>query len=67
MKARLLKIGVGGSILAAICCFTPVLVWLLAGVGLSAMLVYLDFVLLPALAFFLILTGYALWKRRQVH
>jgi mercuric ion transport protein len=65
MKDHMLKFGIGGSIVAAICCFTPLLVWLLAGVGLSAILGYLDFVLLPALAFFLILTGYALWKRRQ--
>lgn len=65
MKDRLLQIGVIGSIIAALCCFTPVLVILLGAVGLSALTGYLDLVLLPALAFFLALTGYALWKRSR--
>lgn len=63
---RLLRVGLLGSVIAALCCFTPVLVILLSAVGLSAALGWLDFVLLPALAAFLALTGYALWKRRQV-
>jgi len=65
MKNRLLKIGVVGSVLAALCCFTPVLVILFGAVGLSAVVGYLDIVLLPALAIFLAITGYALWKRRK--
>ena len=65
MKNRLLKIGVVGSVLAAVCCFTPVLVILFGAVGLSAVVGYLDIVLLPALAIFLAITGYALWKRRK--
>lgn len=65
MKDRLLQIGVIGSIIAALCCFTPVLVVLLGAVGLSALTGYLDLVLLPALALFLALTGYALWKRSR--
>ena len=60
---RLLKVGIIGTILAALCCFTPVLVLLFGAVGLSALTGYLDIVLLPALALFLIITGYALWKR----
>ena len=52
-----------GTIVAALCCFTPFLVVLLGAVGLSALLGWLDYVLLPALAFFLVITGYALWKR----
>ena len=63
---RLLRVGLLGSVIAALCCFTPVLVILLSAVGLSAALGWLDLVLLPALAAFLALTGYALWKRRQV-
>ena len=51
--------------LAALCCFTPVLVILFGAVGLSAVVGYLDIVLLPALAIFLAITGYALWKRRK--
>ena len=39
---RLLKIGLGGSVVAAVCCFTPLLVVL---VGLSALVGYLDYVL----------------------
>ena len=65
MKDRLLQIGIIGTIVAAICCFTPVLVVLLGAVGFSALIGYLDIVLLPALAIFLIITGYALWKRSK--
>ena len=61
----LLKTGVVGTVVAALCCFTPLLVVLLGALGLSALVGYLDFVLLPALAFFVLLTVYALWKSRQ--
>jgi len=59
----LLTTGIVGTIIAALCCFTPVLVGLLAVVGLSALTGYLDYVLFPALIFFVLLTAYALWKR----
>lgn len=62
---RLLKTGIIGSTVAALCCFTPLLVVLLGAVGLSAVVGWLDYVLLPALAGFLAITGYALWKRRH--
>lgn len=62
---KLLWTGVTGSVIAALCCFTPVLVIALGAAGLSAWIGGLDFVLLPALAFFLALTGYALWKRKR--
>lgn len=62
---RLLQMGIVGSIVAALCCFTPVLVLLLGAVGLSSLAGYLDIVLLPALAIFLVITGYALWKRSR--
>tara|TARA_R110002096_G_scaffold428921_3_gene641162 strand:+ start:777 stop:983 length:207 start_codon:yes stop_codon:yes gene_type:complete len=58
-----LATGVIGTIIAALCCFTPVLVVLFGLVGLSAAVGYLDFVLLPALAFFVGLTMFALWRR----
>lgn len=64
-KDRLLKVGIVGTIIAALCCFTPVLVILFGVVGLSAIVGYLDFVLLPALAILLALTGYALWRKQQ--
>lgn len=56
--------GVVGTVIAALCCFTPILVVLLAGVGLSAVSGYLDYVLLPALGFFVLLTIYAVARRR---
>ena len=62
---KLLGVGLGGSVLAAICCFTPALVLLLGAFGLSAWLAWLDFVLLPALVLFLGLTSYALVRRRR--
>jgi mercuric ion transport protein len=61
----LLKTGIIGTVIAAICCFTPVLVILFGAIGLSAYIGWLDMVLLPSLAIFLILTGYALWKCKQ--
>lgn len=61
----LLKTGIVGSVVVLICCLTPVLVILVAAVGLSAMVGWLDYVLLPALVIFLSITGYALWKRRR--
>lgn len=63
--SRLLKMGVIGAVILALCCFTPVLVVLLGIVGLSAMLGWLDYVLLPALAFFIGLTIYAVWRRQS--
>lgn len=65
---KLLCTGLGGSVIAAICCFTPALVILLGALGLSAVVGYLDYVLLPALAIFVALTIYAalrLWRGRQ--
>lgn len=59
-----LRVGIGGTVIAAVCCFTPLLVVLLGAVGLSAALGWLDYVLFPALAFFVGLTIYALYRRR---
>ena len=67
MKDKLLAAGIVGTVIAALCCFTPLLVWLLAAVGLSAAIAYLDIFLLPALGFFIILTGYALWRRKKAN
>ena len=62
---KLIATGLTGAAVAALCCFTPVLVVLLGAVGLSAMLGWIDYVLLPALAFFVALTGYAVWRRQR--
>lgn len=61
----LLTTGIVGTVLAALCCFTPVLVVLLTGVGLSAAIGYLDVVLLPALGIFVAITLYALWRKQR--
>ena len=55
---RCFKTGVWGSIVAAICCATPVLAFILGLLGLAAFTRYLDYVLLTLLGLFLILTLY---------
>lgn len=62
-EKNLLGVGIVGTVIAALCCFSPVLVVLLGAVGLSAALGWLDYVLLPALAFFIGLTIYAVYRR----
>jgi len=57
---RLLGLGIGGSIVTAICCFTPALAILLGALGFAVWLAWLDYVLVPLLVVFLGLTGYAL-------
>ena len=59
----LLRVSVIGTVLVALCFFTPVLVILLGAVGLVALTSYLDYVLLPALVFFIGLTCYAVWRK----
>ena len=61
---KLLTTGVVGTVVVALCCFTPALVLLLGVIGLSAWMGWLDYVLLPALAIFLGLTVYALLRKR---
>ena len=61
----LVRLGVVGTVLVALCCFTPILVIGLGVVGLSALTGYLDVVLLPALAAFIGLTLYAVWRKRK--
>jgi mercuric ion transport protein len=61
----LLRFGIVGVAIAALCCFTPVLVILAGVVGLSWLVGYLDFVLLPALFFFIGLTVYAYWRSQN--
>jgi len=60
---NLLKIGIVGSVVAALCCFTPILVILFGAVGLASIVGYLDYVLLPSLVIFIGITIYALIKR----
>jgi len=60
---RLFKVGIVGSIISALCCFTPVLVVLFGAIGLSSMLGLIDYIVLPALAVFVLLTIYAMLKK----
>ncbi len=62
-RKRWLWTGLAGSVIALLCCFTPILVVLLGAVGLGALTGYLDYVLLPALAVFLGITVYGLSQR----
>jgi mercuric ion transport protein len=61
----LLKTGLIGSIIAALCCLTPVLAVLLGALGFGWFVGYLDYVLLPVMVIFLGLVGYALWRRAR--
>lgn len=67
MKSKLLVLGLGGTLLAALCCFTPLLPIVLTALGLTGLLgvIYNDAILLPILAGFLILTGYAIWRLKK--
>jgi len=60
---KLLRSGVAGTVIAMLCCFTPVLVILLGFVGLSAIVGGLDYGLFPILFASLGLIGYALYLR----
>ena len=62
---RLLRIGIIGAILTALCCFTPVLVVLFGALGLAALVGYLDYVLFPLLGVFVLLIIIG-WYRRQM-
>ena len=67
MKNRLLVVGSAGTVFAAVCCFTPFLPIVLTALGLTGLLgvVYNDAILLPMLAGFLFLTGYAIWRQSK--
>ena len=64
-EQTLLRFGIVGAVIVALCCFTPILVVLVAAVGLSAITGYLDYVLLPALFIFAGITVYAVWRRNN--
>ena len=67
MKDRkLLRVGLIGTAIAAICCFTPALVLLLGALGLSALVGWwLDLILFPALAVFMAMAAYGFYLRRR--
>lgn len=56
-----------GTVVVALCCFTPLLVIGLGAIGLGAVTQYLDYVLLPALLVMVVVTivAYRRWKQSQ--
>ena len=65
MKSKTTFYGSIGTVLTALCCFTPILVIGLTGLGTVAIISYLDYVLFPLLAFFLVLTGYGIYRNQK--
>ncbi len=48
-SAKMLKTGIAGSLIAAVCCFTPLLVFAFVGVGLSGLVGGIDYVVFPVM------------------
>lgn len=64
-RSRLLATGIIGFVVSMLGCVTPALVALLAAVGISGSMGWLDYFLLPAMAVFAGLAIYALVCRRR--
>ena len=63
---KMLKTGLIGTAIAAVCCFTPLLVVTMGVVGLSSLVGWwLDLILFPALALFMLMAGYGFYRWRQ--
>ncbi|MDH3239616.1 MAG: mercury resistance system transport protein MerF [Alphaproteobacteria bacterium] len=62
---RQLTLWTAAAGVTGLCCFTPLLVVALGAVGLSAWLVWLDLVLLPALILFLTLAVLAYFRLQR--
>ena len=65
-RKALLKTGVIGTAVAVVCCFTKLLVVVMAALGLATFTGYLDYVLLPSLALFVGITAYAFFLKKAV-
>jgi mercuric ion transport protein len=64
-KNIVLRTGIIGSIITAICCFTPTLVVIFTAIGLTALVVYLDYILFPLLAIFLGMMIWGIYKHKN--
>ena len=62
---KLLRIGGIGTVVTAVCCFTPILVVALSALGLVRTIAYLDLVLFPMLFMFILLLSVALFTRMR--
>ena len=64
-NSRLFRVGIIGSVIAAICCFTPLFVFLLGLLGFASLIGYLDYILFPVLAIFVGISIYAYSKEQK--
>ena len=62
-SAKMLKTGIAGSLIAAACCFTPLLVLAFAGAGLSGLVGGIDYVVFPVMFASLGVVAQALYIR----
>jgi len=60
---KMLKGGISASLIAAVCCFTPLLVIIFAGAGLTSYIGGIDYVVFPVMFTALGVTAYALYLR----
>ena len=60
----LINTGVAGAAIAAICCVTPILIIVLATIGLSTLATKADYILIPVLVGSLLLLAVGLYRRR---
>ena len=67
MGNRLTHLGITGAVIAALCCFTPLLPWLFGALGLSGALgyIYRDDVLLPIMGISILIAGFGIWLKRR--
>ncbi|WP_454062462.1 mercury resistance system transport protein MerF [Candidatus Nitrospira salsa] len=63
---RWITTGIVGAITSFICCITPLAVILLGLAGLGAWTGYLDYVVLPSLAFSIGLIGYGVYSQQCI-
>jgi mercuric ion transport protein len=61
----LVTAGVIGTVLAAICCATPLLAVVLGSIGLAAWLVNADYIVIPVLLLAVALVGLGLRRRHH--
>jgi mercuric ion transport protein len=64
-RTRLLATGIIGFVVSMLGCVTPALVALLAALGISGSMGWLDYLLLPAMAIFAAITAYAIILRKR--
>ena len=65
MSRRFFQWSLAGTVIAAICCFTPLLAWAMALLGLSIYLGWVDAVMVPLLGVFAALTLIAYIRLRN--